>query len=308
MFPEHRRVPASQGEQSEEEALDLRLALRLREGLVFLADTRTNAGADDVGTYRKTARPGAQARSPVRDRVGGQPGDDPGGPRPHPTGTWRRTMRARAWPRRGTSSRRPSTWAAWPRGRRRATGQRSGGRGGRHRHLHPRGSRRIGASRHPPRLSGGQLHPGLRRAPVLQIGESKYGKFMLELAVEADVDLVTAAKIALGSMMSTARANLSVGSALRRRHLPRTRPARSASSASSAAHRCSTSSARCGSDSAERDSRAPGDHRGRRDGRLHRVVVSHPMAGDRHTHRDDSSSASGSRPETCPRTPRCRRW
>jgi putative proteasome-type protease len=47
--------------------------------------------------------------------------------------------------------------------------------------------------------------------PFLQIGESKYGKFMLELAVEAHVDLVTAAKIALGSMLSTARANLSVG-------------------------------------------------------------------------------------------------
>ncbi len=47
--------------------------------------------------------------------------------------------------------------------------------------------------------------------PFLQIGESKYGKFMLELAVEANVDLVTAVKIALGSMMSTARANLSVG-------------------------------------------------------------------------------------------------
>ena len=29
------------------------LALRLHEGLVFLADTRTNAGVDDVGTYRK---------------------------------------------------------------------------------------------------------------------------------------------------------------------------------------------------------------------------------------------------------------
>ncbi len=29
------------------------LALRLQEGLVFLADTRTNAGVDDVGTYRK---------------------------------------------------------------------------------------------------------------------------------------------------------------------------------------------------------------------------------------------------------------
>ncbi len=29
------------------------LALRLRDGLVFLADTRTNAGVDNVGTYRK---------------------------------------------------------------------------------------------------------------------------------------------------------------------------------------------------------------------------------------------------------------
>ena len=47
--------------------------------------------------------------------------------------------------------------------------------------------------------------------PFLQIGETKYGKFMLELAVEARVDLETATKIALGSMMSTARANLSVG-------------------------------------------------------------------------------------------------
>src|SRR5208282_5844800 len=47
--------------------------------------------------------------------------------------------------------------------------------------------------------------------PFLQIGESKYGKFMLELAVEAKVDLDTATTIALGSMMSTTRANLSVG-------------------------------------------------------------------------------------------------
>ena len=47
--------------------------------------------------------------------------------------------------------------------------------------------------------------------PFLQIGESKYGKFMLEVAVTADVELRDAVKIALGSMMSTARANLSVG-------------------------------------------------------------------------------------------------
>ena len=47
--------------------------------------------------------------------------------------------------------------------------------------------------------------------PFLQIGESKYGKFLLELAVTLDVDTETATKIALGSMISTARANLSVG-------------------------------------------------------------------------------------------------
>ena len=29
------------------------LAMRLADGLVFLSDTRTNAGVDDVGTYRK---------------------------------------------------------------------------------------------------------------------------------------------------------------------------------------------------------------------------------------------------------------
>ena len=46
--------------------------------------------------------------------------------------------------------------------------------------------------------------------PFLQIGETKYGKFMLELAVQAHVDLETAGKIALTSMMSTTRANLSV--------------------------------------------------------------------------------------------------
>ena len=47
--------------------------------------------------------------------------------------------------------------------------------------------------------------------PFLQIGESKYGKLMLEIAVAADAGLVAATKIALGSMMSPAHANLSVG-------------------------------------------------------------------------------------------------
>ena len=47
--------------------------------------------------------------------------------------------------------------------------------------------------------------------PFLQIGETKYGKSLLDLAVRAHADLVQAAKIALSSMTSTAMANLSVG-------------------------------------------------------------------------------------------------
>jgi putative proteasome-type protease len=47
--------------------------------------------------------------------------------------------------------------------------------------------------------------------PFLQIGETKYGKAWLDLAVRSQADLRTAAKIALSSMVSTALANLSVG-------------------------------------------------------------------------------------------------
>src|SRR5262249_7498736 len=47
--------------------------------------------------------------------------------------------------------------------------------------------------------------------PFLQIGELKYGKFILDLAVRSHVDIETATKIALGSMLSTAPANLSAG-------------------------------------------------------------------------------------------------
>ena len=47
--------------------------------------------------------------------------------------------------------------------------------------------------------------------PFLQIGESKYGKFTLELGVAAHVNLPTATKLALTSMVTTAGANLSVG-------------------------------------------------------------------------------------------------
>jgi putative proteasome-type protease len=143
------------------------LALRLDEGLVFLADTRTNAGVDNVSTYRKL-----HVLRPAPDRVFVL----------ESAGNLATTQEA----------------------------------------LHASGAHGKATF-----ILGGQIagspadillvYPEgnyIRASddrPFLQIGESKYGKFMLELAVTANADLTTATKIALGSMMSTATANLSVG-------------------------------------------------------------------------------------------------
>jgi putative proteasome-type protease len=50
-----------------------------------------------------------------------------------------------------------------------------------------------------------------RQTPFLQIGESKYGKPILDRIIDADVDMETAARCALVSMDSSMRSNLSVG-------------------------------------------------------------------------------------------------
>lgn len=50
-----------------------------------------------------------------------------------------------------------------------------------------------------------------RQTPFLQIGESKYGKPILDRIIGSEVDMETAARCALVSMDSTMRSNLSVG-------------------------------------------------------------------------------------------------
>lgn len=184
------------------------LAMRLNEGLVFLSDTRTNAGVDNVGTYRKM-----HVRQPAPDRVfiiesAGSlattqqvldridrdletPGDH------ESLATVGHLFEAALYVGRL--------------GREVATSHHEA----------------LGAGATATFILGGQIageRPDILlvypegnyirasdERPFLQIGESKYGKFMLELAVEANVDLVTAGKIALTSMMMTTRANLSVG-------------------------------------------------------------------------------------------------
>jgi putative proteasome-type protease len=186
------------------------LALRLHEGMIFLADTRTNAGVDDVGTYRKmhVLEPGPDrlfviesagslaTTQEVLDRIA-------------------HDLERDAQENLATVSHLFEAALYVGRLSREVAGE------------HREALARVGADATATFILGG--HVGTEPAdillvypegnyirasderPFLQIGESKYGKFMLELAVEGHVDLVTAAKIAIGSMLSTARANLSVG-------------------------------------------------------------------------------------------------
>jgi len=184
------------------------LALRLDEGLVLLSDTRTNAGVDNVGTYRKmhVLRPGDDrvfvvqsagslaTTHEVLDRIE----SDLAAPGDHESlATVSHLHEAAIY-----------------------LGRLS-------REIAQRHAAALGTSATATFILGGQIvgeRPDLLLVypegnyirvsddrPFLQIGESKYGKFMLELAVHHKVDIDTAVKVALSSMISTAHANLSVG-------------------------------------------------------------------------------------------------
>jgi putative proteasome-type protease len=187
------------------------LAMRLDEGLVFMSDTRTNAGVDNISTYRKlhvlSAAPdrvfvlqsagNLATTQEVLDRI--QVDLDKSGDHESLLSVTRMFEAALYIGRLG-----------------REVNQR-----------HRDALNSVGADGTATFILGGQIigqQPDILlvypegnyiRAsddrPFLQIGESKYGKFLLEMAVDTGAGLVTATKIALGSMMSTARANLSVG-------------------------------------------------------------------------------------------------
>jgi len=185
------------------------LALRLDDGLVFLADTRTNAGVDNVGTYRKL-----HVLRPAPDRVFVL---ESAGSLATTQEVLDRIHRDLAGEGENLATVDHLFEAALYVGRlsREVAAE------------HREALQQVGADGTATFVLGGRVGDAppdillvypegnyIRASddrPFLQIGESKYGKFMLELAVEAHVDLSQATKIALGSMMSTARANLSVG-------------------------------------------------------------------------------------------------
>jgi putative proteasome-type protease len=181
--------------------------MRLDEGLIFLADTRTNAGVDNVGTYRKL-----HVLQPTPDRVFVI----------ESAGSLATTQEVLDRVERDLATNAPESLATVTYLFEAALYLGRLGRevAGEHRET-------LGADANATFILGGQI-AGDRAdlflvypegnyirvsddLPFLQIGESKYGKFLLELAVRAHVDLETAGKIGLSSMMSTARANLSVG-------------------------------------------------------------------------------------------------
>jgi len=187
------------------------LAMRLDEGLIFLSDTRTNAGVDNVGSYRKLHLLHAGAdRVFVLQSAGNLATThevldlidrDLSTPGEHTSlATVNHLFEAALYI--GELSRQVVA-------------------------RHHEGLATVGADATSTFILGGQIagdRPDLflvypegnyirvsDTRPFFQIGEAKYGKFMLELAVHAKVGLDDAVKIALSSMLSTARANLSVG-------------------------------------------------------------------------------------------------
>jgi putative proteasome-type protease len=185
--------------------------MRLTEGLVFLADTRTNAGVDNVGVYRKL-----HVFRPAPDRVFVVESAGNLATTQQVLDTVERDLAHRD---EGESLASFSHLheAALYLGRRARDVVGEHGDALKASGADPTATFILGGQilPHPPDIllvypEGNYIRASEER-PFLQIGETKYGKFMLEVAVAAHVDIDTATKIALSSMMSTARANLSVG-------------------------------------------------------------------------------------------------
>ena len=186
------------------------LALRLDEGLVFLADTRTNAGVDNVSTYRKLhlfrptpdrlfvieAAGSLATTQEVLDRVRRDLGDGTDESLATVDHLFEAALYLGRLSREVAGEHREALAASG------ADGTATFILGGQ-------------VASEPPDIllvypEGNYIRASDDR-PFLQIGETKYGKFMLDLAIEAKVNIDVATSIAMGSMMSTTGANLSVG-------------------------------------------------------------------------------------------------
>ena len=190
------------------------VAVKLKAGLVFLSDSRPNAGLDQISTFRKMIvyeKPGDRfmcllsagnlsISQSVREilqveKLAGEEGDEP-----------------------------ITIWNA------RSMFDAARVLGSAVRHVFERDGdslKRAGVEFNVSMIFGGQIgHEGMRlfqvysagnfieatpETPFFQIGESKYGKPVLDRVITPDTPLDEAAKCVLVSMDSTLKSNLSVG-------------------------------------------------------------------------------------------------
>ena len=189
------------------------VGLLLDAGIVLLSDTRTNAGLDNISTYRKMftfTAPGERViailtagslsttqttLARLRDAID-QP-DDPAVPSILRAGTMLEVASIVGDTLQRTAAeiaRRMGAMAQSANASMIVAGQRAGG-----------------AMRLFLVYPEGNFIEATRDTPYLQIGEHKYGKPILDRVVRPDTSLQDAQKAALLSMDSTLRSNLSVG-------------------------------------------------------------------------------------------------
>jgi len=190
------------------------LGIRLNAGMVFLSDSRTNAGMDQVSTFRKMIiyeKPGDRfmvmlsagnlsVSQSIRELL--QVESLKGGPGDQPLTIWNAVSMFDVARVLGATVRRVNN----------DDGD---------------ALQKAGIEFNPALILGGQIRgeamrmflvysagnfiEATRETCYLQIGESKYGKPVLDRLIVPTVPLDTAAKCALVSMDSTLQANLSVG-------------------------------------------------------------------------------------------------
>ena len=185
------------------------VGVQVDEGLVFLSDSRTNAGVDHVSTFRKMTffeMPGERASCCCRPAI------SPSASRSPACCASASTAASRAWSPPAPWPTRRAWWATRCATCTGATPMRSSNTASSS--TRPSSSAaRSAASR---RGCSTCIPPATTSKPradtrYFQIGESKYGKPIIDRVVKADTSLAAVAKCALISMDSTIRSNLSVG-------------------------------------------------------------------------------------------------
>lgn len=180
------------------------LAMKLDQGLVFLSDSRTNAGVDHIATFRKMYRFGRKGEAALVILSAGNLGTTQ-----HVIQQLKRPQETEPWWNLPTMHAMAAHVGRLLRD-----------------HLEEQGFA-DGVDFRAHFIFGGQIkgqQPELfhiypegnfiaatPETPYFQIGESKYGKPIIDRIICFDTDLDTASRCALISMDSTIRSNLSVG-------------------------------------------------------------------------------------------------